>query len=246
MKVPGDVLVLPERDGRWIVMNVFARSCLGVETAALAVLRAAESGTLEELMVKLGHEKYRVWDIYYFSNQEGLLADPTRYVRDVKAWGEGKSVGVEDLIKAFKKYSLLIDDETRYRARFGSKKNLLDGEHFGTFHQQLGQHLATSLRQSPGQWWVRQKFNEQGTAVLNNLYGAIQGEYLKSYFCRKFPAGSRVVDVGCGTGYYSQLIAAAGANVVGVDPNAEYIQKARSRQQSGARFETAPIGTAGA
>lgn len=40
-------------------------------------------------------------------------------------------------------------------------------------------------------------------------------------------AGERVLDLGCGTGHLSAKIAAAGAQVVGLDPSAEMLAKAR-------------------
>jgi len=45
----------------------------------------------------------------------------------------------------------------------------------------------------------------------------------------KIPAGSRVLDVGCGVGRWSRLLAARGANVTGVDISSTMIEEARRR-----------------
>src|SRR5215210_3184455 len=40
--------------------------------------------------------------------------------------------------------------------------------------------------------------------------------------------GERILDLGCGTGYLTNLIAASGANVVGIDHSDAMVDKARS------------------
>jgi trans-aconitate methyltransferase len=50
-------------------------------------------------------------------------------------------------------------------------------------------------------------------------------------------AGERILDLGCGTGYLTNLIASSGATVVGIDNSAEMIDKAKS-QYPGIDFET--------
>ena len=42
-------------------------------------------------------------------------------------------------------------------------------------------------------------------------------------------AGERILDVGCGTGYLTSIIAAAGATVVGIDSSLEMITKAKTQ-----------------
>src|SRR5262245_24168994 len=51
-------------------------------------------------------------------------------------------------------------------------------------------------------------------------------------------AGERILDVGCGTGHLTAQIAAAGADVIGIDSSAEMIEQAR-RNFPAIRFELA-------
>jgi SAM-dependent methyltransferase len=238
--LPRDVVVLPERDGRWVVMNVFARTSLATESSALRLLATGGDAT------RFDGETFRVWEVEWFSNSEGLLADPTRYRRDVASWPAPEQLDATALVARLRKHLLLVDDDETYASRFAAKRTLIDGERLGNFHQQLGQHLLLERRENPETWWVRQKFRDDLRGVRNNLYGAVQEYALRQYFARRFQPGDEVVDLGCGTGFYSSLMAEAGATVLGVDPNEKYIAIAREHAAPRARFETVSVGSAGA
>jgi SAM-dependent methyltransferase len=62
-----------------------------------------------------------------------------------------------------------------------------------------------------------------------------------------FPAGGRVVDIGCGAGDHSALLAAHGYEVLGIDFSRSAIEKALAvhGQLPGARFEVMDIGRRG-
>lgn len=244
-RITGDVLALPVDDGRWVLYNVFARTSLGVETAALEALRSAER--LEPAALKSEHPgPYRAWDVGWFSNVAGLLADPTRFIRDVAEWPEPRSLSGPALAELARERLILVDDEGAYRARFAPKTSLLDWEHIGNFHQQLGQELLIRRREDPADWWTRQKFTDDGSAVRDNLYGAIQASFLRDYLRESIGPGDRVLDVGCGTGFYTNLMAEAGGTVLGLDPTESYIERARGRAVAGAEFQVRPLGEEGA
>ena len=64
--------------------------------------------------------------------------------------------------------------------------------------------------------------------------GRIAYEHLHRYaLCREHVAGKRVLDLACGTGYGSAILAGAAAEVIGVDISAEAIAAARSRHAGG-------------
>jgi SAM-dependent methyltransferase len=221
-------------------MNVFARTSLGITGDVLSFL-----GQLNEARPTDPATTFLCWDIEYFSNEEGLLADPTRYRRDPTQWKELR-LDRNALEAKLKAHCILIDDEAAYRARFQSKRHLLDREHFGNFHQQHGQHMMLTRRTDPGQWWMSQKFTPDRRAVRSdNLYGAVQWSFLQSYFKRIIAPGSTAIDIGCGTGIHSNLMAECGAQVVGLDPSEEYLEVARTNAAPHTSFVKANIGEAG-
>jgi len=243
--MPSSVIAFPEKNNCWILMNTFSRTCLAVDSSAMKILHDVCNLTLDELYLKYKNENWDIWDIEWFSNEKGLLADPTRYKRKKEDWSSKKSVKIQELIQQFYKHFLVIDNETEYLRRFQNKTSLLDVEHFGNFHQQLGQHLMLSKRENSSKWWVKQKFNEDFTSLKNNLYNAIQGNFLKTYFEQKFHSGDKVVDFGCGVGFYSNMIAKCGASVLGIDPNEDYVEIAKKNADKGTRFEVINIGVKG-
>lgn len=243
-KLPRDVLVLPEGHGRWLVMNVFARSSLGLDTATLEILRQAETLDAAELQAAHAGRKFWIWETAAFTNLDGLLADPSRYLRDVNAWRK-RGVDLDAFLEACLKQFILIEDEAAYRARFALKTSLLDHKHFGNFHQQIGQELLLTRRVDPEQWWLQQKFTNDLSGVRNTLYKAVQEYGLRGYFADRISAGDVVVDLGCGTGHNSRMIAEAGAEVLGIDPKPEFIEYARRAAASRVRFEVLPVGTLG-
>ena len=246
MRIPKDVVVFPEANDCWVVMNVFARTCLGVESRALTFLKTVDSEETGNLSAKFSEETFQIWEIEWFSNYDGLLADPTRYIREVNDWNEPEIIDAKALVTRFKQHYLLIDNEERYKKSFAPKATILDSEHFGNFHQQLGQHLILNRRESSEKWWINQKFTEDLSSIRGNLYQAIQAQHLINYFPRKFNRGDHIIDIGCGPGFYSNLMAATGASVLGIDPNETYIDIARKNAKENACFEISQIGVSGA
>jgi SAM-dependent methyltransferase len=235
-------VALPEAGHHWVLMNVLTRTCLGVESSALEVLKAADCCPPAEVLGKFAGREFRASDIESFPFYRGLFADPAPYLRDVKEWASPETLDAAELLARFKDRYLLVDDEARYSAAFSPKASILDREHLGTFHQQLGQHLAVERHESPEDWWLRQKFTADLSGVKQNLYGAAQESNLRNYFGRRFGLGDSVVDLGCGPGFYSNLIAEAGASVLGVDPNENYIRLAQEKAEGDVRFITARVG----
>lgn len=57
------------------------------------------------------------------------------------------------------------------------------------------------------------------------------------------PHGARVLDIGCGSGYWASLFARRGCYAVGIDPSESGIEQAR-RAHPGVRFERAEVSPA--
>ena len=86
LRLPGDVIILPEAKGRWVIANLFSRTYLGVETDALEPLRESERVTESELKKKYGGRTFAVWEITVVTNLGCSADDPTGYIRDVEEW----------------------------------------------------------------------------------------------------------------------------------------------------------------
>jgi SAM-dependent methyltransferase len=241
--VPKDVVFLPESTAehpdRWVALNVFSRTALGISGEVFRLLGELPAAAA------CNDGPFKCWQIEFFSNEMGLLADPSRFRRDMRQWYE-VSLSREELLVELKKHCIVIDDEVAYRGRFQPKRHLLDYQNFGNFHQQHGQHMTVVRRENPADWWMRQKFSEDQTSVRpDTLYGAVQNAFLESYVAERITRGMFVVDLGCGTGVYSNLMASRGASVLGVDPSDEYLAVARAHAREGVRFEQMQIGQTG-
>ena len=172
-------------------------------------------------------------DLSSFSNEDGLLADPSGFDR----LGAGRPVELADVAAAVDYLTarfILIRDRNDYAAYFAEKTSILDGKHFGTFHQQLGEHLRLKQRKDPDAWWYAQKFNPDTGRTRDNLYKFVQESFLDLFFPTLDVAGKTVLDFGCGSGMASQRFTSAGARVIGVDPDP--IQLDRARVAAGPSF----------
>lgn len=243
--IPSGVFAFPEKDDYWIIMNIFSKTSLAIDYSAMKILHDVCNLSSEELNLKYKNSSWNIFQVKWFSNEKGLLADPTRYHRKNEDWIPQKSIKIQELVKEFFTNFFIIDNEEDYSKKFQNKISLLDIEHFGNFHQQLGQHLMLNKRKNSSEWWVKQKFDDDFISLRNNLYRAIQGNFLKKYFEQKFHSDDKVLDLGCGVGYYSNMIAKCGASVLGIDPNEDYIKIAKKNAVHGTKFELLNIGTTG-
>lgn len=236
--LPADVIFYRVGNDRWVGSNVFTRDHLGINSVGFAVLDYL-AGRNDKSAIS---EYITVWDVQRFTNAAGLLADPTRLIRDVSDWGQPKVYTLDGFAELCVRKNILIENPAEYRNRFQKKRNLLDDEHFGNFHQQLGYHLMISERILPSEWWPKQKFSEDFSSVLPGPYRSIEEAYLDNYINTRLDRTWRVLDLGCGTGYFTRKIASAGCDVVGMDPNPNYIKIARSGAKTTAKFETVQLG----
>ena len=88
-QVSQDIIIFPTRSEgeslRWVIMNVFTKTSLGVGSKVLEFL---EHGNFDG--DDLSEQTYICWEIEFFSNENGLLEDPSRFRRLHKDWKEVK------------------------------------------------------------------------------------------------------------------------------------------------------------
>ena len=101
-------------------------------------------------------------------------------------------------------------------------------------------------RANPVEWWMEQKFSTDRLSVRpDTLYGAVQWRFLEKYFAERIRPGMSVIDLGCGTGVYTNAMARHGAKVLGVDPSDEYLAVAKANAVANSSFENMRIGESG-
>lgn len=72
-------------------------------------------------------------------------------------------------------------------------------------------------------WW-----DEAGPMRPLHLMNTPRAEWVAARIARCFPAGTRILDVGCGAGLLSEALAKAGYDVLGLDAGAEVIGAAEA------------------
>jgi len=227
-----DVVALPVEPGRWLLYNVFAKTSLGVDSCTLAFL---SDGVAED------DRAYRVWNTSSFTNIDCILDDPSLCIPCVEDWIE-RSMSGSAVLETCRRQFIIVDDHPAYLAALGRMTSVLDTSHLGNFHDRLGRELWLKRRTNPSAWWSKQKFEDGQAAVRKTLYRAVQEYNLKRVFRDRLRPGMTVVDLGCGAGYFSRLMAETGASVIGLDPNPEYIRSANEHATKGCRFSVALIG----
>ena len=110
-----------------------------------------------------------------------------------------------------------------------AKRNALD-----RFKGNINEQIATEslFRRIPIEtWWKTQKFKDNDNEIKETPYKYVQERFLSSYFEEHLKDKS-VLEIGCGTGYFTSSIAKYAKHVCGIDYEVKYIDIARSKQES--------------
>lgn len=100
------------------------------------------------------------------------------------------------------------------------------GDRFrGTFFEQVGTE-GLFKRTQPTSWWTSQKFTGDLSAIKDTPYKYIEEKFLEKYFQENLQ-GLDVLEIGCGTGYFTRKMAQAARRAVGMDYNEQYVASAR-------------------
>ncbi len=82
--------------------------------------------------------------------------------------------------------------------------------------------------------WFKKKFFDDVSDIRpesRNYYKHCVHNFVTQFFSKEKIAGKRILDFGCGPGYYSTILAQRGADVTGIDRSAFLIYKANELKQ---------------
>ncbi len=231
-------VIAHRRDDTWTLMNIRAHTHVEISARTLAAIELYLANKESD------NESLLAIDRTYFSNLFCLMGDPTRFIdkeMDLHTPKNSSQLTVDSYSPQAKTYteldSILKMLEERfilsptlegYKEIFAKKESLFDPKHIGTFHQQVGLQLLEQLRTTSDEWWPTQKFDSSGE-LLNTPYKYVQFNFFKNFFTPEKLKDKKLLDLGCGTGFYSKHFLENGAAVCGVDPNPDYIKLAKEK-----------------
>lgn len=218
-----DLLFALDPSGVWLASNPRARSHAAVSPDALELLRRLAAGARLPAAAE-GLKDLWAEDRTIFGCRRCLLDDATGLDHDSHA--AERVSGLDAVVALLAQRDLLIPSLEAYLERFGPKRRLIDPARLGNFHQQLGHELLLRQRAKPEAWWVSQKFADDLRSIKPTAYQKVQEQFMRREAPKWGLSGKRVLDAGCGVGYYSAFFAGLGATVLGVDPDAAHIERA--------------------
>ncbi|MCE9548256.1 MAG: class I SAM-dependent methyltransferase [Planctomycetia bacterium] len=216
-------LILPLGGGLVRLYSVWERRNVVVTRAAIELIDLAQGG-IETAELQAAYERLgttlRACDATDFTLWECAYANPDNF---------NTAIGDADLLHLpWADFLELLTESgmlsTVWPPTFDGRKRSFGDQYRGSFHEQLA--TESLFRRTPlEQWWTAQKFSDDLRSVRPTPYHYVQETFLDSYFPNL--AGSSVLEIGCGTGYWSGKAVAHAARVVGVDINRDYIEAAR-------------------
>jgi len=215
-------VVLRPEGGVWLLSNVRVRRHVELDAGALSgFLGLPEGGTEEEWIAALGAGSG--WPRWRFPYAGGLFSDTSGMApRGSESSGAG-------LVAALREAWILHRaDGSDYAEYLSPASSIVDRFKLGTLHQALGRWLLVDERRADTwRWWHDQKFTPDGRELLPGPYRAVQCRFFDAFFGAMGLRGRRVLDYGCGNGFYTRRFAELGATATGVDASGELLAIAR-------------------
>jgi SAM-dependent methyltransferase len=209
-----------------VISNPSLRIHVEIDAKAASILLQNISGLSRIDWIKQFNSSIGVDRTERFMGANGLVTDHSGFQKKVAQ--ESIIVEGDKLFKLLRDRLILIENSAESRLRVAPLKNLLDHEHLGSFHQRVGQYVLLGLRERET-WraWQNQKFTKDGLSLIGENYRQIQEPFFDGRFTNKDLSGSRVLDFGCGNGYFSAKFCDAGASVIALDSSDELMLLAR-------------------
>jgi len=210
-----------------IISNLRFRTHLEISpNAIIAILTLDKKMTQEEWSKILTKEKIRDRTEEYYG-KFGLVSDHTGI--NSKNNKNNFQSGSNAFILLRKRF-VLIEKDGETNQFYKKKISIFDEKNLGSFHQKIGQYVTIFLRErNPWRAWLSQKFSPNGSKIIGNNYKEIQEPFFDSKFNKKLIKNKKVLDFGCGNGYFSKKFAQSGAKVTGIDTSEDLICYAKNR-----------------
>ncbi len=220
-------ILLPDGEDRWRLFHVNFRRNIMIGIDVLPVIgKLAEAGSagiaVEQLSEACNKRKLKALDVTSFALIEHAFANSAMFDREAAA-DQLPEVTTEEFMDLMKDCGFVASSWPIVRDH--EKKGFVD-RFKGNFYQQIGTECVFE-RVDPTEWWVNQKFTPDRKATRKTPYHYIQDLFLDGYLRKNF-TDRNVIEIGCGTGYYTNRIAQYAASAVGLDYNAGYIETART------------------
>jgi len=165
----------------------------------------------------------RVADATEFTLWENAYVNSDFWDRNVGE-AELEALPLDELLELLQESAIVSDV---WPAKVEMKKRSFGDRFRGNFYEQVGTE-ALFRRTTPTQWWTQQKFTDDLLHCRPTPYRFIEEKFLEVYFAEHF-GGLSVLEIGCGTGYFTRKIAEHAELAVGMDYNEEYVAAARSK-----------------
>lgn len=162
-------------------------------------------------------------DVSTFSLSECLLDNPNGLEKNLVNISLSP-VKLSKIIETLARYSIIVDNQSNYLERLNKKSNLFDNFHIGNFHQQIGENVLKRHKENAEMWWIYQKFSSDFKSTTDSPYKWVQEAFMEDFFKPNDLQGKKILDFGCGIGYYSSFFNKLGGDVLGVDPSEAYIK----------------------
>ena len=136
----------------------------------------------------------------------------------------------------------IIDDDfskdSQLPIKDGGSKEKVDQIALSAFNKALNATIGAIMEsnEEPGimEKWFKKKFYDDLSDIRpdsRNYYKYCVQNFITNFFSKERIAGKKILDFGCGPGYYSKILAQRGANITGIDRSTFLIQKANELKQ---------------
>lgn len=224
---PGNI-IFPQSDGTTRIYQPHYRRNMVVSSAAYAPFlarfaEAGESGLSRATAEAIWDAQWAYSDSTSFTLYDHAYANPAMFdPSDVDLTTQGPSVAAEVL-------DYMLDAgflATEWPIVYSHEKQSFAQQFKGSFYEQIGTECLFARRE-PTEWWTSQKFEADGLSTRQTPYHYIQDRFLENYL-KTYASDKSIIEIGCGTGYYTNRMAQVAGNVVGIDYNPKYVERAKT------------------